>query len=81
MPFTYEIPFIALTNSSRFNDKIFNTFSEAYSAYLKTILEGNNIAKDLPELEKAERSRIGNIFNLRFRLLVYFQMLLQAIQI
>ena len=57
----------ALTNFSRFNEKIFNTFSEAYSVYLKTILEGNNISKDLPELEKIVRSRISNIFNLRFR--------------
>jgi polyhydroxyalkanoate synthase subunit PhaC len=57
----------ALTNSLRFNEKLFNTFSEAYSVYLKTILEGNNIAKDLPDLEKIVRSRISNIFNLRFR--------------
>ncbi len=56
-----------LTNSSRFNEKIFNTFSEAYSVYLKTILEGNNISKDLPELEKIVKSRISNIFNLRLR--------------
>jgi polyhydroxyalkanoate synthase len=57
----------ALTNSSRFNEKILNTFSEAYSVYLKTILEGNNIFKDMPELEKVVRSRISNLFNLRFR--------------
>lgn len=28
-----------LANSSRFNEKIFKTFSEAYSVYLKTTLE------------------------------------------
>jgi hypothetical protein len=57
----------ALINTSRFNEKIFSTFSEAYSVYLKTILERNSITKDLPELEKVVRSRISNIFNLRFR--------------
>jgi polyhydroxyalkanoate synthase subunit PhaC len=57
----------ALINTSRFNEKIFSTFSEAYSVYLKTILESNSITKDLPELEKVVRSRISNIFNLRFR--------------
>jgi polyhydroxyalkanoate synthase len=56
-----------LTNSLRFNEKIFNTFSEAYSVYLKTILEGNSVTKDLPDLEKVVGSRISNIFNLRFR--------------
>jgi hypothetical protein len=56
-----------LTNSSRFNEKIFSIFSEAYSVYLKTISEGNNISKDLPELEKIVKSRISNIFNLRLR--------------
>jgi polyhydroxyalkanoate synthase subunit PhaC len=35
--------------------------------YLKTIFEDDNITKDLPELEKIVRSRISNIFNLRFR--------------
>jgi hypothetical protein len=37
-----------LTNSSRFNEKMNNIFSEAYSVYLKTI----SVSKDLPELEK-----------------------------
>jgi len=50
-----------LSNSSRFNGKIFSTLSEAYSVYLKTILEG------LPELEKIVKSRISNLFNRRFR--------------
>jgi hypothetical protein len=44
--------YTALTNSSRFDEKIFNIFSEAYSVYLKIILEYNYISKDLPELEK-----------------------------
>jgi polyhydroxyalkanoate synthase subunit PhaC len=57
----------ASTNFSRFNEKLFKTFSETYSVYLKTILEDDNITKDLPELEKIVRSRISNIFNLRFR--------------
>jgi len=57
----------ASTNFSRFNEKIINTFSEAYSVYLKTILEDGNNTKDLPELEKIVRSRISSIFNLRFR--------------
>ena len=55
----------ALTNSSRFNEKIFKTFSEAYSVYLKITLE--EFSKDLPELEKHVRSKISDIFNLRFR--------------
>jgi hypothetical protein len=57
----------ALTNLSLFNEKIFNIFSEAYSVYLKTIVEDNNFSKDLPELEKVVRSRLSDIFNLRFR--------------
>lgn len=62
-----DIVYAALIYSLRFNDKLFNTFSEAYSVYVKTILEGNNIAKDLPELEKIVRSRVNNIFNSKFR--------------
>jgi len=42
----------ASTNFSRFNEMKFNTFSEAYSVYPKTILEDHNISKDPPELEK-----------------------------
>jgi poly[(R)-3-hydroxyalkanoate] polymerase subunit PhaC len=55
----------ALTNSLRFNEKIFTAFSEAYSVYVKTALE--EFSKDLPELEKTVRSKISDIFNLRFR--------------
>ena len=50
-----------------FNERLFTTFSEAYSLYMKTILEGNNISKGLPELEKIVKSRISNLFNVRFR--------------
>jgi polyhydroxyalkanoate synthase subunit PhaC len=57
----------ASTNFLGFNEKIFNIFSEAYSVYLKTILEDDNVTKDLPDLEKIVKSRISNIFNLRFR--------------
>jgi polyhydroxyalkanoate synthase subunit PhaC len=57
----------ASTNFLGFNEKIFNIFSEAYSVYLKTILEDDNVTKDLPELQKIVRSRISNIFNQRFR--------------
>ena len=57
----------ALIQSSRFNEKMFNIFSEAYSVYLKTILEDNNISKNLAELEKIVNSRTSNIFNQRFR--------------
>jgi class III poly(R)-hydroxyalkanoic acid synthase PhaC subunit len=57
----------ASANFTRFNEKIINTFSETYSVYLKAILEDGNNAKDLSELEKIIRSRINNIFNLRFR--------------
>ena len=51
-----------LTNSSRLNEKIFKTFSEAYSVYLKTTLE--KFSNDLPELEKDVTSKISDIFNL-----------------
>jgi polyhydroxyalkanoate synthase len=57
----------AFMNSLRFNEKLFGTFSEAYSVYIKTILEGNNVAKDLPDLERIVRSRIHSIFDTRFR--------------
>ncbi len=56
-----------MINTSRFNEKMFNIFVETYSVYLKTVFEDNKIAKNLPELEKIVRSRISNIFNLRFR--------------
>ncbi|MER5190725.1 MAG: alpha/beta fold hydrolase [Candidatus Nitrosocosmicus sp.] len=54
-------------SSLRFNYRIFDIFSEAYSIYVKTILEDNDIAKDLPELEKVVRHRINNIFDSRLR--------------
>jgi len=57
----------AFMNSSRISEKLFDTFSEAYSVYVRTILEGNNIAKDLPELENVVRSKIRDVFDSRFR--------------
>jgi polyhydroxyalkanoate synthase subunit PhaC len=58
-----------MVHQQTFHDlvEIFKAFSEAYSVYLKTLLEDGNVTKDLPELEKIVRSRISNIFNLRFR--------------
>jgi poly[(R)-3-hydroxyalkanoate] polymerase subunit PhaC len=54
-------------NSLRFNEKLFSTFSEAYSVYIKTILEGNNLTKDVQEFERIVRSRMHNIFDAGFR--------------
>jgi hypothetical protein len=54
-------------HSLRFNEKIFDAFSEVYSSYVKPVLESKNITKDLPELEKIIRSRISNVFNERSR--------------
>jgi polyhydroxyalkanoate synthase subunit PhaC len=57
----------SVISTSRFNENISIIFLESISEYVKTILESNNIAKDLPELEKIVRSRINNIFNVKFR--------------
>jgi hypothetical protein len=57
----------AFIHASRFNEKLFDTLSEAYSVYVKTILEGSNIAKDLSDLENVVRSRIRDVFDSRFR--------------
>jgi polyhydroxyalkanoate synthase len=59
--------YAALVHSLRFNEKLFYTFSEIYSAYLKAILEVKNITKDLPELEKVVRSTISKEFDSLFR--------------
>ena len=53
--------------SLQFNEKLFRAFSEAYSTYIKTILYTNNLVKGLPETETILKSRIGNIFDERFR--------------
>ena len=55
------------SSSLRFNEHISDIFLESISEYIKTILESNNIAKDLPGLEKIARSKINNIFNVKFR--------------
>jgi esterase/lipase len=57
----------AFMNPLRFNEKLFSTFSEAYSVYIKTIFEGNNVTKDVREFEKILRSKMHNIFDARFR--------------
>jgi polyhydroxyalkanoate synthase len=59
--------FRTLISSSRFNETLFSAFSEAYSVFIRTNLEGNNIARDSPELENIVRSRIRDVFNVRFR--------------
>ena len=55
-------------NSYQFNDKIYKAFNQAYSACLTTFLQNDNyLMKDLPQLEKLLRSRVGDVFNERFR--------------
>jgi polyhydroxyalkanoate synthase len=56
-----------LVNSSRFNWKLYETFVEAYSVYLNILFKEDNTSKDLAELEKIIRKKIGNIFNTKFR--------------
>ncbi len=57
----------AFMNSSRFNEKLFGTLSEAYSVYIKIIIEANNITKDVQEFEGIVRGRMHNLFDTRFR--------------
>ena len=64
----FRDPFLKLvSNVLIFNDKLSDIFLETISQYMKTVLEGNNITKDLPELEKIIRSSTNNIFNVKFR--------------
>ncbi|MDQ6862607.1 MAG: alpha/beta fold hydrolase [Thermoproteota archaeon] len=56
-----------LLNSSRFNWKLYEAFAEAYSVYLNILFKEGNTSKDLAELEKIIRKKIGNIFNTKFR--------------
>ena len=56
-----------LLNSSRFNWKLYEAFAEAYSVYLNILFREGNTSKDLAELEKIIRKKIGNIFNTKFR--------------
>ena len=55
-----------LLNSSRFNWKLYEAFTEAYSVYLN-ILFNENTSKNFTEFEKIIRKKIGNIFNTKFR--------------
>jgi len=59
-------------DSIRLNEKLYNAFSEAYSAYIKKTFfydkNNNNLVKGfLPESEKILKSTIKNIFDERFR--------------
>ena len=53
-------------NSSRFNWKLYEAFTEAYSVYLNILFKENS-SKDFAELENIIRKKIGNIFNTKFR--------------
>ena len=56
-----------LLNSSRFNWKLYEAFAEAYSVYLNILFREGNTSKDLAELEKIIRKKIGDISNTKFR--------------
>ena len=57
-----------IIDSLRFNEKLFRVFTEAYSAYVKTILRTNDLVKGFsPEAEKILKSKMGNLFDERFR--------------
>jgi polyhydroxyalkanoate synthase subunit PhaC len=60
--------FIKLLSSiSLFNEKLSDTFIEANIESINNAFQGNNITKDIPELEKILRQRTNQIFNERFR--------------
>jgi class III poly(R)-hydroxyalkanoic acid synthase PhaC subunit len=54
-------------NSSRFNWKLYEAFVEACLVYLNVLFKQDNTSKDLAELEKVIRKKIGNKFNTKFR--------------
>jgi hypothetical protein len=56
-----------LVNSSRFNWKLYEAFTEAYSVYLNLLFKEDNTSKNFAEFEKIIRQQIGNIFNTKFR--------------
>ncbi len=56
-----------LLNSSRFNWKLYEAFTEAYSVYLNILFKEDNTSKNLAGFEKIIRTKIGNIFNTKFR--------------
>ena len=55
-----------LVNSARFNWKLYEAFTEAYSVYLNLLFKEDNTSKNFAEFEKI-RQQIGNIFNTKFR--------------
>ena len=56
-----------LSSTSLFNEKLSDTLIEANIESIKNAFQGNNITKDIPELEKILRQRTNQIFNERFR--------------
>jgi hypothetical protein len=56
-----------LVNSARFNWKLYEAFTEAYSVYLNLLFKEDNTSKNFAEFEKIIRQQIGNIFNTKFR--------------
>jgi hypothetical protein len=56
-----------LVNSSRFNWKLYEAFTEAYSVYLNIPFKEGHPSKDLAEFEKIIGKKIGSIFNTKFR--------------
>ncbi|MGN6349758.1 MAG: alpha/beta fold hydrolase [Candidatus Nitrosocosmicus sp.] len=56
-----------LSSTSLFNEKLSDTFIQANIESIKNAFQGNNITKDIPELEKILRQRTNQIFNERFR--------------
>lgn len=56
-----------LLNSSRFNWKLYEAFTEAYSVYMDMLFKEGNTSKDLAEFEKIIRKKIGSIFNTKLR--------------
>jgi hypothetical protein len=56
-----------LVNSARFNWKLYEAFTEAYSVYLNLLFKEGNTSKNFAEFEKIIRQQIGNIFNTKFR--------------
>jgi hypothetical protein len=48
-----------LLNSSRFNWKLYETFTEAYSVYLNILFKEGNTLKDLAEFEKIKERKLA----------------------
>ena len=58
---------VVLLNSSRFNWKLYEAFTQAYSAYLNILFKEDNTSKHFAEFERIIRKKIGNKFNTNFR--------------